>query len=46
MVIIVAKGVLNDPRSLDEKPDLVLISHADAAMHLDSLIGRPLGHFT
>ena len=45
MVVIVAEGVLDHPGALDKKTDLVLVSHADATVHLDSFIGGALGHF-
>src|SRR5580658_1389985 len=34
----VAEARLRDPRALQEEADLVLVGHADAAMHLDAFV--------
>src|SRR5690606_21118828 len=38
MVMVVAEAVLQHPRAFQEKADLVLVRHTDAAVHLDRFV--------
>ena len=42
MVVIVAERVLGNPGPLDEETDLVLVGHADTAVHLNRLVAGQL----